>query len=120
MNVLRISAYILAITVICLIVLAFAVHGLAVGGIYAFNNWQARKGLGRIFTQTAPAAQKTTAPTEEPAAASGVYTVKKGDTLASIARNLGVPLAELVKANKITDPNKLQPGQPLKLPQRKS
>ncbi len=118
MNALRISAYILVITIISLIVLAFVVHGVAVGGIYAFNNW--RKGHGPIFNLTAPVSQKTTAQTDEPAAASGVYTVKKGDTPASIARNLGVPLAELLKANKITDPKKLQPGQPLKVPQRKS
>ena len=48
----------------------------------------------------------------------GLYTVKKGDTPTSIARNLGVPLAELLKANKNTDPKKLQPGQTLKVPRK--
>jgi len=48
----------------------------------------------------------------------GLYTVKKGDTPTSIARSLGVPLAELLKANKNTDPKKLQPGQTLKVPRK--
>ncbi|MEP6669602.1 MAG: LysM peptidoglycan-binding domain-containing protein [Chthoniobacter sp.] len=50
----------------------------------------------------------------------GFYTVKKGDTLTSIARNYGLTTEELVKANKITDPKKLQLGQTLKVPPRKS
>jgi LysM repeat protein len=50
----------------------------------------------------------------------GFYTVKKGDTPTSIARNFGLTVEELLKANKITDPKKLQQGQTLKLPPRKS
>ncbi|MEI9893878.1 MAG: LysM peptidoglycan-binding domain-containing protein [Chthoniobacter sp.] len=50
----------------------------------------------------------------------GFYTVKKGDTLTSIARNYGLTAEELVKANKNADPKKLQPGQTLKVPPRKS
>jgi len=50
----------------------------------------------------------------------GFYTVKKGDTLTSIARSYGLTTEELVKANKITDPKKLQLGQTLKVPPRKS
>jgi LysM repeat protein len=48
----------------------------------------------------------------------GLYTVKKGDTLTSIARGLGVSSEELSKANKITDPKKLQLGQVLKVPRK--
>ncbi len=50
----------------------------------------------------------------------GLYTVKKGDTLISIARSFGLSTLELSKANKITDPKKLQLGQVLKVPPRKS
>jgi len=50
----------------------------------------------------------------------GFYTVKKGDTLTSIAHNYGLTAEDLVKANKITDPKKLQLGQTLKVPPRKS
>ena len=60
--------------------------------------------------------------TDVPATATtpGFYTVKKGDTLTSIARNLGLTAEELAKANRNTDPKKLQPGQTLKVPPRKS
>lgn len=50
----------------------------------------------------------------------GLYTVKKGDTPTSIARKHGLTVEELLKANKITDPKKLQVGQTLKVPPRKS
>jgi LysM repeat protein len=50
----------------------------------------------------------------------GFYTVKKGDTPTSIAHNFGITAQELLKANKITDPKKLQLGQTLKVPPRKS
>jgi LysM repeat protein len=50
----------------------------------------------------------------------GFYTVKKGDTATSIAHSFGLTAEELLKANRITDPKKLQPGQTLKVPPRKS
>ncbi len=50
----------------------------------------------------------------------GFYTVKKGDTPTSIAKNFGLTAEDLLKANKITDPKKLQLGQTLKVPPRKS
>lgn len=50
----------------------------------------------------------------------GLYTVKKGDTLTSIARAFGLSAEDLIKANKNTDPKKLQLGQVLKVPPRKS
>jgi LysM repeat protein len=49
----------------------------------------------------------------------GLYTVKKGDTMTSIAKIYGLSVEELSKANKNTDPKKLQLGQVLKLPPRK-
>lgn len=44
------------------------------------------------------------------------YTVEKGDTVMAIVRKLGVPYDELMKANKIEDPKKLQIGTVLKVP----
>jgi LysM repeat protein len=61
--------------------------------------------------------QSDVAPT---ATTPGFYTVKKGDTPTSIAHNFGLTAEELLKANRITDPKKLQPGQTLKVPPRKS
>lgn len=44
------------------------------------------------------------------------YTVKPGDTLARIARDHEVSLAELIAANNITNPNLIFPGQVLVIP----
>ena len=61
--------------------------------------------------------QSDVAPT---ATTPGFYTVKKGDTATSIAHSFGLTTEELLKANRITEPKKLQPGQTLKVPPRKS
>lgn len=44
-----------------------------------------------------------------------VYTVKKGDTLGEIAKNHGATVAQLVKLNGISDPNKISIGQKIQL-----
>ena len=44
------------------------------------------------------------------------YIVRAGDTLAGIAAQFGVPLAELERVNNITDPNLLNVGQRLIIP----
>jgi len=50
----------------------------------------------------------------------GLYTVKKNDTFTSIARSFGITAEELARANKAIDPKKLQLGQVVKVPPRKS
>lgn len=47
------------------------------------------------------------------------YTVQAGDTLAVIARKHGAKLQDIVNANKIADPTKIQVGQTLFIPQGK-
>ena len=44
------------------------------------------------------------------------YTVKAGDTLFDIAKAYGVPLEELARVNRLTDPNRLYVGQVLQVP----
>jgi LysM repeat protein len=44
------------------------------------------------------------------------YTVKRGDQLSVIAKRFGVSLAALARANGITNPNSIQPGQVLVIP----
>ncbi len=44
------------------------------------------------------------------------YTVGRGDTLGQIAREHGISLSELVKANNISNPNLIYPGQVLTIP----
>jgi murein DD-endopeptidase MepM/ murein hydrolase activator NlpD len=46
----------------------------------------------------------------------GSYTVKKGDSLSTIAREMKVPVAELQQVNGITDVRKVKPGATLKVP----
>lgn len=47
------------------------------------------------------------------------YTVQKGDTLSSIAKRTGSTVKDIMNANKIADPTRLQVGQTLFIPQRK-
>ena len=75
-----------------------------------------------VVTQTAPAKAATTKPAvattkAAPAvASSATYKVAKGDNPYKIAKKLGVTSQELLKANNIDDPTKLQIGQVLKVP----
>lgn len=65
----------------------------------------------------APAPTPTAAPTPAPAkpgfykgGSQGDYTIKKGDTLSSIAKNTGQNVADLAKMNNISDVNKISSG----------
>jgi LysM repeat protein len=75
-----------------------------------------------VVTQTAPAKAAATKPvvaatTAAPVvASSATYKVAKGDNPYKIAKKLGVTSQELLKANNIDDPTKLQIGQVLKVP----
>lgn len=75
-----------------------------------------------VVTQTAPAKAAATKPVvattkAAPAvASSATYKVAKGDNPYKIAKKLGVTSQELLKANNIDDPTKLQIGQVLKVP----
>jgi LysM repeat protein len=46
------------------------------------------------------------------------YVVKAGDSLASIAAELGVPMEELISLNNLEDPSRLEVDQVLKIPPR--
>jgi len=67
-----------------------------------------------------PAAARTPAP--QPGAAPTTYTVKAGDTLSGIAKQFyghANDYMDIFNANKdqLTDPDKIKPGQVLKIPQ---
>jgi hypothetical protein len=53
---------------------------------------------------------------EEKPAAGGTYTVKAGDTLSAIGREVGVPWPDIAKANGIKSPYRIHPGDELTIP----
>lgn len=64
---------------------------------------------------TAPPAPPASAPAPG-GTSTGTYQVKPGETLGAISRRFGIPLADLMRANNITDPRRLRAGQVLTLP----
>jgi LysM repeat protein len=65
-------------------------------------------------TESAPAPRQPEATDTKPA--TRTYTVKSGDRLIFIAKKFSVSPEDLIAANKIKDPTKLQIGQVLKVP----
>lgn len=104
--------------------------GLLAGFIYVGLNWAT--GSGRdAGIGSGPTAQVVAAPSPAPAASparspsqapspppADTYRVQAGDNFASIARQLGISLTELLAANPDANPQTLQPGQEIKLPPR--
>ncbi|MEZ4216322.1 MAG: LysM peptidoglycan-binding domain-containing protein [Myxococcota bacterium] len=77
-------------------------------------------GGGVVLASAKPAAKakpsrsaKASAPAAPPP--EGVYTVRRGDTLASIARRFGTTERELLAANDVRDRNRIYPGQSLRV-----
>jgi LysM repeat protein len=66
-----------------------------------------------VVATVAPASAPALTPTTEGGAA---YTVKSGDTLSKIAAANNSTVDAIVKANNLTDPDKLQVGQKLAIP----
>jgi LysM repeat protein len=69
-----------------------------------------------------PGAHAPAAPAQPAAAAASTYTVQAGDTLSAIAKRLlgnAGDYMEIFNANKdqLSDPDKIKPGQVLKIPQ---
>jgi len=57
---------------------------------------------------------KTTV-SQKPVKKERIYTVKRGDTLSSIAKKYGTTYQEIARKNGISNPNKIFPGQKLKI-----
>jgi len=119
-------------------------HLVAIGGIFTFSRIKSQQHAPPLDTayQAAPAASpaEEAAPVQAPVVAakapeirktageivagvkdSGeVYTVAAGDNPVAIARKLHVSYQGLLKLNKIDDPKKLQIGQKLRIPAKKT
>jgi LysM repeat protein len=70
---------------------------------------------GQVLKLTGSAAASTSRTSAPKAPSAVTYTVKAGDTLSKIAAKFGTTYQELAKINGIADPNKIYPGQVLKL-----
>jgi LysM repeat protein len=99
-------------------------HGVTVQALFAANRlgWASIIYPGEKLTlpggQTAAVQPPAPAPApspQAPVAASGVYTVQKGDTLSSIARRNGVTLPSLFAANGLSSGSIIYPGQKIAL-----
>ena len=67
-------------------------------------------------TAVAAAATATPKPVAKATAGRVTYVVKRGDELSLIAKRFGVSTSALARANGITNPNSIQPGQVLVIP----
>jgi membrane-bound lytic murein transglycosylase D len=72
--------------------------------------------LAEVAPSSAPATPQIARSAPEPAPAEGVYRVRRGDTLASIARKFGVSARDLAVINHIQNANQIHPGQVIELP----
>jgi LysM repeat protein len=95
------------------------VLGLA-GFLYVGLNWATGPGRAASIanppTATPIAVVQPPPPPPSPTAAEQTYIVKAGDNPASIAQQFKIKTDDLIAANNIDDPQKLQIGQTLKIP----
>ena len=98
---------------------AVVVAGLALF-LYVGLNWATGPGRAAAIanppTPTAIAVVPPTPPPPSPTPAEQTYVVRAGDSPASIAQQFGIKTDDLMAANNISDPQKLQIGQTLKIP----
>ena len=102
-------------------VVGFALIIAALAGfLYVGLNWAT--GPGRLAAIANPPTSVPTptalpiAATPTPTVGEQVYIVRPGDNPAKIAQQFGIRTQDLMSANDIQDPTKLQSGQTLKIP----
>jgi LysM repeat protein len=98
-------------------------HGTTIAAIRSANNL--RNDIVRVgqelqipdgSTAPAPKAQSTAISTPPPASGQTTHVVKMGDTLGAISRRYKVSVADIARANNITDPTRIGVGQELVIP----
>ena len=89
------------------------VGAIALGVALLIGLPETAQAAGNVSTTAAT----VTAPAEAPAAQDGVYyTVRRGDTLSSIARRYGSSVAQIAQSNRIGNTNRIYVGQRLYIP----
>ncbi|MCL1464746.1 peptidoglycan DD-metalloendopeptidase family protein [Argonema galeatum] len=95
------------------------------------SNWQPKVAAVEPAVATAPQADSgrvsgaeawspTVVPQPAVSAPTMVYQVKPGDTVDAIARNYGITVTALAKANELNNPNRIQIAQIISIPQSQS
>ncbi|MEI6563731.1 MAG: LysM peptidoglycan-binding domain-containing protein [bacterium] len=101
-----------------------------IGSVVVMGGLMFSAGCGTTHVQTEPVMPVVMPPMEvvptndvkvvetkpEPVVESKTYVVKAGDSVSSIAKHFKVPSKDILKLNKITNPNKIRVGQKLTLP----
>jgi hypothetical protein len=96
----------------------FVVAALA-GFLYIGLNWATGPGRAASLTNMptpTPILIVQTEPTPVPTVGDQIYVVKSGDNPAAIAQQFRIKTEDLMAANGIDDPSKLQVGQTLRIP----
>jgi LysM repeat protein len=81
------------------------------------ENKELRKEIESIKKTPLQTTSKASKNTQKQTAQDGYYTVSAGDTLVKIAQMYGIPLKSLMEANNISDPNSINIGQKLIVPE---
>mgnify|MGYP000194573517 FL=1 len=84
---------------------------------YALSVGQVLRLPERALVAAATPPQKAAAPVQKVVARDTIYRVHEGDTLYSISRKAGVPVASIAQANRLGAPYTISPGQQLLIPQ---
>ena len=80
-----------------------------------YGNGETRKIILGAFNKYDAVQNKINAENTTKASSAAIYVVKSGDTLSGIAAKYKTTYQELQKLNGIPDPNKIYPGQKLKI-----
>ena len=92
-------------------------YRLSVAALVRANSLRSQNFIREGQLLTLPIANSRAAvPLADSALAGGRYTVRRGDSIARIARRLGVPEGSLLSANGIDDRNRIYEGQTLSIP----
>jgi len=92
-------------------------HGTSASRLASLNGLSKRNliRVGQVLKLPAGSVAATSAPRSSPRSGSSTYVVRRGDNLAIIAKRTGVPQRRLMAINSIDDPNRIFPGQRLRL-----
>jgi LysM repeat protein len=84
------------------------------------ENWKPTSFTRTTSTPTTSEPSGTTTPAVAPGTLTddGIYTIQSGDTFSSVAKKMGVSLSQLIAANPTANPNSLQIGQKIVVPQQ--